>query len=675
MRGFRAWILVLCLAASGAVAGDDVPPLDAGFVGAPPQRLVVSEHGTLRWVDLRGDRRFQHGLPVGEIAVGADGTRIATSTGFADRTVRIWEASTGRLVRSAPVVDDPDAMGIASLVATPQGSRLVGVASGGAVVVLDLLTGETVRRFQRPCRGTSNVVVDASGRWMAVACVQDDARVVTVHDLETGDLRHVLRGVKSFLIQSVGMSSDGRAVFAWTSDEHLWVWDAATGAHLRTLKFPELLYEASVSPDGRWIVVHHEGLTLRDTKTGQVCFAVKAPISRRPGDGMSGQPNAFLGKMVFDPKGRWVATTHLHDGHLRIWDLKTARLLHDVALPANATKALAVSPDGSWIAVGGWDGAIRRIDPLQGTRLAYSAPDGEPMAVLAADRAGARTVAVQDGELIVRDEARGNVLHRLRHEATGNGIEVEAVAMSPDGRRIVSAAGSVAVWDGETGKQLRAVSGRKNDDRVTPSWLGSTEAVSSVTVDPHHKWFAAAYHLGQLCVYDARTGQPLHRWSQRGLYPQLAAAADGTRLLASIVGRESAIAVLDPAGGAVLSTIALGDTLGGPAPFAVSPASSWFAVHTPAGISIYEIETGRKLRTLESSAAMGEALAIAPDGPYVYAAGWDSGVSVWDADTGVLLDRIRVDAPVKAIVARGSRVWVSLGNGTTQIYRHTPAAD
>ena len=131
---------------------------------------------------------------------------------------------------------------------------------------------------------------------------------------------------------------------------------------------------------------------------------------------------------------------------------------------------MAVSPDGRRIVSGSYDKTVAVWDLESGTRIHRL--DG-------ASRSG----EFRGGEprrathrLGVRGQHRGGLGPRNRHAnppAHRASIWVNSVAVSPDGRRIVSGSddSTVAVWDLETGTQIHRLTGHQ-------------DAVSSVAVSP-----------------------------------------------------------------------------------------------------------------------------------------------------------------------------------------------
>lgn len=183
------------------------------------------------------------------------------------------------------------------------------------------------------------------------------------------------------------------------------------------------------------------------------------------------------------------AATTSEEGTTRVWDLASGAELHSWPGEAGAVRALAFSPDGKLLAEGGCAGLLR-IRMLEGGATAAAAPllglEGDVWAVafgpggrtvLAGGTEGAvRTWSVEDGKLkgvLSRNDSPiaclavaaggARIAVGVRHgpafvlDLAGAGVaqvavpgldSVQAVALSPDGGRVVAAYGrDLVVWN------------------------------------------------------------------------------------------------------------------------------------------------------------------------------------------------------------------------------------
>ncbi|MBI4618041.1 MAG: hypothetical protein HY720_30840, partial [Planctomycetes bacterium] len=109
------------------------------FAGPPDEDLMVSEHGTLRWAGLLGDRRLRHAGAVGCVAVSPDGKWIVS--GSWDTTLKVWDTETGREFRSLVGHEN----WVSAVAVSPDGKWMVSGSWDKTLKVWDAETGRELR--------------------------------------------------------------------------------------------------------------------------------------------------------------------------------------------------------------------------------------------------------------------------------------------------------------------------------------------------------------------------------------------------------------------------------------------------------------------------------------------------------------------------------------------------
>ena len=219
-------------------------------------------------------------------------------------------------------------------------------------------------------------------------------------------------------ISHVVYSPDGQLVVTDTQENYLQVWDARDGRKLRQIDAGvEQVRDFAFSPDGKLIAVVGFGLVPERN------LVVRSTDLPRRGHGPPGPPGRMghasraNDELAYAPDGKTVATES-DDGTLRLWDVATAKLLHQERLGGRQNHAsIAFSPDAAshLLAIASdrvirlWDAAhlrdVRTI-AIEGehppTGLAFS-PDGTTLAA-GIKTAGAeiRLWRVSDGTLLRR---------------------------------------------------------------------------------------------------------------------------------------------------------------------------------------------------------------------------------------------------------------------------------
>jgi hypothetical protein len=232
-------------------------------------------------------------------------------------------------------------------------------------------------------------------------------------------------------IQSVAFNVDGRLLASGGDDNRVRLWDPATGRHLRSLAgHTNSVSGMDFSPDGR-LLASCGDLTVRlwDPATGKHLRTLTGHTGR-------------VWSVAYAPDGASLASAG-GDGSVRLWNPATGKHLRTLTGHTSAVKGAAFSPDGSLLASSSLDETARLWDPATGkhlhtltghtgavNRVAFS-PDGSLLASSSDDKTAR-----------LWDPATGKHLHTL----TGHTASVSAVAFSPDGRLLASSDRTVRLW-------------------------------------------------------------------------------------------------------------------------------------------------------------------------------------------------------------------------------------
>jgi hypothetical protein len=222
-------------------------------VSRAAQKRVVTSEEPGRWLEW-ANRPQEWVLPaclmvltghpngVTSVAVSAD-SRTAVS-GSTDRTVRVWDLSTGRCT----AVLKGHTQGVISVAVTGNGRIAVSGSYDHTVRVWDLSTGLCTAALERQTEWVTSLVLSADGR-TAVSGSFD--RTVRVWDLSTGRCTAVLKGHTDRVL-SVALSADGRTAVSGSTDRTVRVWDLSTGRCTAVHEgHTDWYWGVAVSADGR----------------------------------------------------------------------------------------------------------------------------------------------------------------------------------------------------------------------------------------------------------------------------------------------------------------------------------------------------------------------------------------------------------------------------------------
>lgn len=262
------------------------------------------------------------------VAINPEGTILAT--GGSDAVVRLWDATT-RKELAALRHDDP----VTCLAFTPDGKTL---AAGGRGRVKD---------------SSYDAVVGAIKLW-DVTTTRERASLTGYEPLSasekfrgviTGESRWPFRGHRGPVL-AVAISPDGKTLASGGDDNHVILWDLASGKVRRDLQgHSGDLRSLSFSPDGGRLVSGGDNSVILWDMAGS-------------GEGATlGRHDGGTNCVAFSPDGRSVASGGW--GRVKLWDPFGRAEKTSFETPCQMAVCLAYSPTGDLLAWGGTDEVLR----------------------------------------------------------------------------------------------------------------------------------------------------------------------------------------------------------------------------------------------------------------------------------------------------------------------------
>ena len=412
-------------------------------------RIVSACNKTLKvWDGMTGVEMATlagHKGRVVDCAFSPDGERLVSAS--FDTTLKVWDVRTCSVV--ATLVGHTSR--VTSCVFSPDGRRIVSTSYDRTLKVWDAtnlaaITAEPVT--VRPhAEKVTNCAFSPDGTRIVSAA--DDGTVV-LWDPMTG-APVVTLAAHSGGVNDCAFSPDGTRIFSAGSDDGvLRIWKATTGADLGTMalrpvrpdgKLELCMVMACFSPDGSRILSasmpHHMGAKTWTPSLWDAVTTAPIPMVAEHTEWRGGSGSWPDGSGVFDIDYGIVKPGYLDA--LEFFRVIAEDYLRHVSIGAS-------SPDGTCLAAGSEDGTLELWDKVTGARLLTFVAHRDAVNICAFSPDGARIVSAAGWSPRSSDEpsrvAQDTTL-KLWDVATGAqlceyhaGDEVSAVAWSPDSQRL-----------------------------------------------------------------------------------------------------------------------------------------------------------------------------------------------------------------------------------------------
>jgi WD40 repeat protein len=438
--------------------------------------LSVSPDGKM--VVAAGNRQDRVKQPQG-------GTR---STDYAETEFAVWDLEAGKLLRR--ISSDSPVKSLHCL----SGGNVIGI-----VEPAETFGRSALRKWQL----SDGKLLWSAGadQWIWHAAASHDGAllatvaqngIVRIWDTATGKVRPLPAG-HTLMVESIAFAADGKTVRT-TDSIDMRTWDAATGHAKERRNHAELFTSARWDSSGRIAAGITKGsdsrlaVTVFDAVVGKNLLTVTDPGREK------GVEQGFA--LSADGKRLALPVTKDKSTRMQLWEVSSAKLVWDVAMPADWTPgSVVVTSDGKLIAgytdlitldaatgkqLARWDLVKSEVlpdDESRNTHL-YPSRDGRTLGFVI-QNVGVFLVDSRTGKLLRRIETKGEVHWPLSFSADGlrfatsnafgdTGIRiwetatgkllgrldgtpsrVLEIAFSPDGRRLAAGSidGTALVWD------------------------------------------------------------------------------------------------------------------------------------------------------------------------------------------------------------------------------------
>ena len=535
-----------------------------------------------------------HTYGVHAVAFSPDGQTLATASD--DRTVRLWDADTGKLRRTLKGHTGP-----VNSVAFSSDSGTVATASDDRTVRLwDARTGKPGKTLTGHKGQVNAVAFSPNGNTLASGSWD---RTAILWDATTGERRRTLSGHKDQVL-SVAFSPHSQTLATASADTTARLWNVTSGKQQKTLKaHNDWVNAVTFSPDGSTLATASSDTTatLWDAATGKLITNLWAAN--------------ILTSVAFSPDGNTLAAAG-NDHTTTLWDVDTELLLTTLVGHTNTVHSVAFNPDGSTLATAGDDHTARLWDNPTGKHRT-TLPGHTDWVYSVAFSHNGRTLASASGDHTTILWDLGT--RKKRRTLKGHDDEVFWAAFSPDSQTLATASGdrTVRLWDPDTGRQLKVLKGH-------------TDKVHSVTFSPNGHTLATASDDRTVRLWDVRTGSTRKLDGHSDVVTSVAFSPDGDTLASG--SWDYTVRLWDVTSGKLRT--ALPGQIQTVDSVAFSPNGHTLATGGDSDVHLWNATSGAPQATMIGHYLGGWVIsaAFSPDGHTLATADSDYAVRLWTAD-------------------------------------------
>ncbi|MCU0497005.1 MAG: protein kinase [Anaerolineae bacterium] len=467
---------------------------------------------------------LEHTDAVSDVQFSPDGS-IALS-GSLDRTAILWDVETGNLIQRFDQTSNEEfPIGAITLIQFSPNGEYILAATGdetlGAsatdavdrtVRVWEISSGREIARLQ-PNSGFVRAATFNQDSSQVVIGVWDgtNSGTLRIYDIATAsEVKRIY--THSDITAAVVFSRDGNRLITSSWDRSVRVWDVTTGIEIeRFTGFGERILNLALSPNGEYVVAVSGNIgnndILRDNERSvdQSVWVIDLQ-NRVVQRNLAGHTN-WVWDVDLSPDGRYAVSgsgllSESTDTTVRIWDVQTGEALHIMEGHTNTVDGVAFSPDGTRVVSGGWDNLVILWDVDTGQEIRRFEGNADRVISVKFSPDGQTVLsAARDGALILWNVETGAEIRRYTVDvAEGSSKEINNVNFSADGTTFLAALAdnTVRLINVETGDEVLRLQGH-------------TGPVNNAIFSPDGAWIVSASNDSSVRIWDASNGQQLQQ--------------------------------------------------------------------------------------------------------------------------------------------------------------------
>jgi len=523
-----------------------------------------------------------HSSYVNSVAFSPDG-KLALS-GSSDKTLKLWEVATGREIRTFK----GHSSHVNAVAFSPDGKLALSGSIDNTLKLWEVSTGRELRIFNGHSSSVSAVAFSPDGK-LALSGSINTLKTLILWEVSTGRELRIFNGHSSS-VESVAFSPDGKLALSGSDDKTMKLWEVTTGREIRTFKGHSTerfvkINSVAFSPSGKFALSGSDDQTMKlwEVATGRELRTFKGHSS-------------YVRSVAFSPDGK-LALSGSWDNTMKLWEVSTGREIRTFKGGSSYVNAVAFSPDGKLALSGSYDDTLKLWNVSTGRKLSLFQGYSSRVSSVAFCPSGKLALSGSSWDTLKLWEiSTGRELRTFK----GHSSYVSSVAFSPDGKLALSGSydDTLKLWNVSTGRELR-------------TFKGHSSYVSSVAFSPDSKLALSGSNNKIMKLWEVSTGRELRTFKIKN--PKSSSGANSVAF-----SPDSKLA------------LSVGDSYYG---------FLYLSWNHP--IKLWEVSTGRELRSFEGHSSFVNSVAFSPNGKLLLSGSdnrlyykFDDNLKLWDVSNG-----------------------------------------
>ena len=543
---------------------------------------------------------------INSLAVSPDGMYVLTGDAGYDKNVRLWEIATGKMIRSF----NGFRYRINSVAISPDG-QLVIACSDKQIKVWKLESGDEALTLDGHTGDVKCLAVTANNRFLISG---GDDKLIKVWDLTSGKNLHTFEGHTGG-IYSLALSPDGKFVISVSPNDLARIWDLASGSQAKEFDCNGAL-SLDISPDGNNVAFGGlETIQIWDIPKGEKINELK------------GHKDGWIRSVAYSSDGNNLISGG-EDRRLKLWNSMTGKETWSAGGFSQQVTSLALSTSGDKLLVGNESGTLNIWDLSNGQQI-RTIKNTMGIQTVAIDATGTKVYAggwdFKDHSAGCKewDLASGNLLTTYKSEG---GSWVQSLAVTDNGKKIV--------WSSGTKLFLSDILSGQNPKTLEDLHQSEINRLSS------HGKYALSGDVSGSQLLDIETGKVVKTFegyrgvlSNDGKNVLLIGYNEGNgnpKVLLWEIATKQEINNPSIEGNKNVKTLAYFITS-----VALSPDQKLALWSVNNELHLWNIEEGKELTTLKGHTNQVTASGFFANGKFGFSGSMDASVRLWNLETGV----------------------------------------